>query len=66
MATYDIVWTAVVLAIVLTLTAGLISWGLAEEKAAWRGIAWLLVIVLVPFLGPIAHLVVRSRTRARA
>ena len=62
-AAYDVVWSLVVVAHVVLLVAALVQWSRARAARAPQGDGLLdvLVIVLVPVLGPAAYLIGRRR-----
>ncbi|MDT0166322.1 hypothetical protein Q9R32_12235 [Actinotalea sp. AC32] len=63
-AGYDVLWSAVVLANLVLLGAALVVWSRARVGGG-GGLLDVLVIVLVPFLGPAAYLTGRALARRR-
>jgi hypothetical protein len=65
-ATYDVVWTVVLLSGLVLLAVTLRLWFRDGSSARDGAVLELLAIVLVPVLGPLAYLLIRSRRRRDA
>ena len=58
---YDLIWSAGALVAVALTLAALVVWFRTGWEQAWEAVLTLLVIILVPVLGPAAFLASRGR-----
>jgi hypothetical protein len=58
---YDLIWSAGALVAVALTLAAFVVWFRTGWEQAWEAVLTLLVIVLVPILGPAAFLASRGR-----
>jgi hypothetical protein len=58
---YDLIWSAGALVAVALTLAALVVWFRTRWEQAWEAVLTLLVILLVPVLGPAAFLASRGR-----
>jgi NhaP-type Na+/H+ or K+/H+ antiporter len=58
---YDLIWSACALVAVGLTLAALVVWFRTRWEQAWEAVLTLLVIVLVPVIGPAAFLASRGR-----
>jgi hypothetical protein len=58
---YDLIWSACALVAVGLTLAALVVWFRTGWEQAWEAVLTLLVIILVPVLGPAAFLASRGR-----
>ncbi|MEV0949820.1 hypothetical protein [Promicromonospora sp. NPDC050249] len=58
---YDLIWSAGALVAVALTLAALVVWFRTRWEQTWEAVLTLLVIVLVPLLGPAAFLASRGR-----
>jgi hypothetical protein len=58
---YDLIWSAGALVAVALTLAALVVWFRTRWEQAWEAVLTLLVIVVVPVLGPAAFLASRGR-----
>lgn len=64
-ATYDIVWTVVVVVGVVLLAAAMVAWGRSTDRSI-VSLVWFFVMLAFPIVGPIGYLLeVRRRRRLR-
>lgn len=61
---YDVLWSLFVLVQVVLVVAALLRWRHKRESAA-SAVGWLLVILLVPLLGPLGYLLTVPREPRR-
>lgn len=59
--TYDLIWSACALVAVGLTLAALVVWFRTRWEQAWEAVLSLLVIVVVPVIGPAAFLASRGR-----
>ncbi|MBY6061943.1 PLDc N-terminal domain-containing protein [Microbacterium esteraromaticum] len=60
---YDIVWTALAIAVVVLAVVALVSLARSAKRlSAPQALIWVLIVLLVPVLGPIAWLAVGRRS----
>jgi hypothetical protein len=55
-ASYDVLWTGTVVVLVALLLAALVVWVRTRQGSGARALGELLLIVLVPVLGPVVYL----------
>ncbi|TGO04670.1 PLDc N-terminal domain-containing protein [Serinibacter arcticus] len=61
-ATYDLVWTVVVVAGVALLAAAVVAWGRSTDRSI-VSLVWFFVMLAFPIVGPIGYLVETRRRR---
>lgn len=64
-ATYDIVWTAVVVVGVVLLAAAMVAWGRSTDRSI-VSLVWFFVLLALPIIGPIGYLLESRRRRGLA
>ena len=64
-ATYDIVWTVVVVLGVVLLAAAMVAWGRSTDRSI-VSLVWFFVLLALPIVGPIGYLLETRRRRGLA
>ena len=64
-ATYDIVWTVVVVIGVVLLAAAMVAWGRSTDRSI-VSLVWFFVLLALPIVGPIGYLLETRRRRGLA
>lgn len=64
-ATYDVVWTIVVILGVALLAAAMVAWGRSTDRSI-VSLVWFFVLLVFPIVGPIGYLLEARRRRGLA
>lgn len=63
-AGYDIVWSMVMVALLALAVLALVSIGRAREVTGWRTLAWIVVVLALPLVGPVLWFLLGRTSRA--